>query len=762
MLNYLVDSGVIDEGQRDAMLAAHPDYVTPFYRRGELAELEGRPRGMARFQQRPPKGVQRMKGSEFKIEAAEAAWARYTSRLVYAAHLNDALLKLAALSKEKGSARFVKRAKTAVSGTRVSKEQMRELFLRDLLQAGMEKDEAAGTLDSFLNLLESEDFVFWRTSLIQAGNLFAVRRNGKLRWFEVSPAITGALRRYQKSIGPDTTAGRWILNGFQTMANLFRALIVYMPKFMIKNVVKDFQTAWLFGNTPVAEKFKSLAPDIATMFQAYKGTFNEDARRYFMAGAAWTDLTVTAEKLSRSPEYLVKMLGGKKYPAGPKGTFQAVRDFAKNLAIGANAIEAANRLPEVRRMVAGQTANLEEIIRAGVAGEDVTVPFRRVMGWAGLRLATSVIPFLRASIHANLKIARGLADPELRRALLWKGAVMAGLSMANTAFLLKYAPKKVREKVKDMPRWRLMTGNLLWIPGTEKVIWIPTPWLPGILTSGLGNATALRLFAQDEKAFNEWARSLWQDAKPPMLPPLIGVLAELKYDIDFWRSRFVGPGDRVKRIVGPWLDGLPAEEQYEAYTSLTARRIGKFTKTSPMKVQHAINNLFGYYGKAALDASDAIDGAISGRATGVKRRLFHYWQPFSPDPLHTRYGEDFYDYYRRLTMGIKAVQHAQKLGEGTKVLQDRYGLRRAGKTWRHRNVRKERLRNRFEAARRRHGELRRKHGRMLARGASQEQLDRIREQQIGLFKSAVRAYETSEVRHSIGDDGQDLTPERRE
>jgi hypothetical protein len=87
--------------------------------------------------------------------------------------------------------------------------------------------------------------------------------------------------------------------------------------------------------------------------------------------------------------------------------------------------------------------------------------------------------------------------------------------------------------------------------------------------------------------------------------PLVKTWAELALNRSFYTGRDIVP-DRLQRLV-------PAE-QYTERTSARARTIGRTINVAPIKVDHAIGNTFGLWGRDLLALSNTADPNAPGAA----------------------------------------------------------------------------------------------------------------------------------------------------
>jgi hypothetical protein len=170
---------------------------------------------------------------------------------------------------------------------------------------------------------------------------------------------------------------------------------------------------------------------------------------------------------------------------------------------------------------------------------------------------------------------------------------------------LFYLYNRNDEKYKELPRWQ---RDLFWcfrLPGSETFIRIPKPFLYGSLFGSSVERLMEYFDTKDPKALDGLANTIISSATPVsvedplggLLPTAIKPLIENISNWSFFRRRQV-VSDSRKRL-------LP-EEQYDRYTSETAKVIGKKIGYSPAKLENLLSGYFGGTGRYALEASDLI------------------------------------------------------------------------------------------------------------------------------------------------------------
>lgn len=124
---------------------------------------------------------------------------------------------------------------------------------------------------------------------------------------------------------------------------------------------------------------------------------------------------------------------------------------------------------------------------------------------------------------------------------------------------------------------------------------------------------------------------------------------------------------RDKPIVPPELEGRPAAEQYDNNTPEIYRRIGKALKTSPMKLQYFIDNVFGGVGQQIVSGMNAVLGKVSPspqdkRIEGLVNKLKEITPPnVAPEDVSRKRNEFLYSLSAE---DRKAVEDAERKSKG--------------------------------------------------------------------------------------------------
>lgn len=240
-------------------------------------------------------------------------------------------------------------------------------------------------------------------------------------------------------------------------------------------------------------------------------------------------------------------------------------------------------------------------LEAGYASLEATGNYGRkgsMMSGAFLQGA----PFLNDMIQAGDRFSRSLAkDPA--------GYAMRGLALITapqillTGYYLFGADEKTRDEYLNFPDWSKSTFMHIKFGDT----WVPIPraFAPGFIFGALPEKIMIHMMAKDAPELkNFWLRQMaetitsvspvfdWSKA----LPPFIKSSLENITNFSFFRQRPLFSKDLEKT--------LPAD-QYNQYTSETAKVLGKMFNLSPAKIDNTVEDMTAQIGKYGLQLSDA-------------------------------------------------------------------------------------------------------------------------------------------------------------
>lgn len=270
---------------------------------------------------------------------------------------------------------------------------------------------------------------------------FTVFQDGKLWELTVDDTLFDAL----KALSPDAAESNTLTKTIRASNNLFKSLVTgYNPTFLVRNTVRDLQTAGLYTR------------DGKAFLKNYPKALAEIKNN----GEYWQMYKALGGSYSSVFDYAT---GTVKEPTGKAGKLLA-RLEALNMAT-----EQAPRLAEFMSVVEKGGVNSETLADALYAAADVTVNFGRA-GTLGKVLNANYVPFLNPGIQGFDKMIRRVTETKGGRewAKLVGRAVVLGIAPTLLNALLYHDDEEwddLRDSDKDTNyMFKLKDGIWLKIP----------------------------------------------------------------------------------------------------------------------------------------------------------------------------------------------------------------------------------------------------------------------------------------------------------
>lgn len=270
---------------------------------------------------------------------------------------------------------------------------------------------------------------------------FIVFRDGKLWELTVDDTLFDAL----KALSPDAVESNTLTKVIRASNNLFKSLVTgYNPTFLVRNTVRDLQTAGLYTR------------DGKAFLKNYPKALAEIKNN----GEYWQMYKALGGSYSSVFDYATGIV---KEPAGKAGKLLA-RLEALNMAT-----EQAPRLAEFMSVVEKGGVNSETLADALYAAADVTVNFGRA-GTLGKVLNANYVPFLNPGIQGFDKMIRRVTETKGGRewAKLVGRAVVLGIAPTLLNALLYHDDEEwddLRDSDKDTNyMFKLKDGIWLKLP----------------------------------------------------------------------------------------------------------------------------------------------------------------------------------------------------------------------------------------------------------------------------------------------------------
>ena len=572
MLDFAVDSGLIDTGAREKMQEMNKDYV-PFYRVIE-SMVNGKP------VQAGSNPFMRLKGGTQNVEVIWENIVQQNGMLIHAALINDgkrALLSKLGVTEKLGKATGNQTAGlfaspiasdsrqvliTADQVTRAAVDAMGwSMAAYRMAKAGFVNSEEEMILLAAVERMEQglPLFVpFFEVNRDPTGNVDFYMDNGRKWFFEINdPALWDSLR----FMGPKGT--NLVLQIMGAFSATLRRGVVAVPVFQIKNIIRDTVSSWMLSS-------------------------------HIKVPAARA-LRVVFERMSKDTGYQEMVLNGGGFANRAQG-FEVQRKLIVNpMQLTAiydrfmSRFENANRLAEYKAArAAGATPR-----RAALLSRDISTDFAMRGSSDVARFLAISVPFLNARMQGLYRMGRITSD---YRGTAVSFAVRGAALAAATAAL--YALNKDDDRYKEMPE---DVKDLYWVffygPGEDDYFLLPKPYEPGML---FGTVTERIMEYAETENGKEFADALgWiflQAFNLDLTPQPFKPWRDLERNKDFAGTPIIPYG----------LENVEPSEQFMYYTSETVKAAGRAMDVSPLKMQYILRSYTGTLGTYALAASDAL------------------------------------------------------------------------------------------------------------------------------------------------------------
>ena len=484
-------------------------------------------------------------------------------------------------------------------------------------------------------------------------NQIAIYRDGERQVFEGSPLLIDSMKRLDGNpAGMDLTSK--ILRGF---TNTVRLGVVSNPAFGLAHFIRGQIMAGVNSDTGLIP-FVHPAMALASMFRDPEGF-----KQFLYEGIGG------GRYLDQNGGYLASDLAKEDNTGAP--TFGKAWNSALNPLHWSEGFirltDTATKLAEAQRTVA-QGGTMAE----GIKNSRMVTPDYANVGLQQSVLRTGVA-FIGAHINSLDNMQRVFErDPV---------GAMAHMSVISGMSAAVWYLNKDDEAIDAVPDWQ---KNTYWNINVSRfspdyrgaqdatIVRIPKPWAPGILF-GSGVETALdAYFKPRPQELQHFAENLTKSVIPEVMPNVFQPVLDQYSN----KQAFTG-----RPLVPFYKEKLLPEMQYSAYTSETAKAIGKLigyvplvkdigpstdTLASPAVVENYIRSWGGTLGGWALNLSDK---AIS-KATGAPDRA----TPWQDTPvLHSfvsRYPsfqdqriQDFYENRDKADAAYNSAKAAAKMGD---------------------------------------------------------------------------------------------------
>lgn len=528
LMQYRVDSGLMAQESADYLKQFYPNYV-PTIRVTEGSAGAGRDRNAVRI----GKTVGRAQGGTEILVPLHEALGRQTMKVVREGSKNRFGQRMLEDYVDAGDSAAVRR------------------YIKDAQEFdGGEFDP--DTLDDVSSQPLSKE------------KTFTVFRDGKLWELTVDDTLFDAL----KALSPDAVESNTVTKIIRASNNLFKSLVTgYNPTFLVRNTVRDLQTAGLYTR------------DGAAFVRNYPKALAQIKNN----GEYWQMYKALGGSYSSVFDYAT---GTVKEPTTKAGKLMA-RLEALNMAT-----EQAPRLAEFMGVLEKGGVNSETLADALYAAADVTVNFGRA-GTLGKVLNANYVPFLNPGIQGFDKLIRRVTETKGGRewAKLIGRAAMLGIAPTLINSLLYHDDEEwedLRDSDKDTNyMFKLRDGIWLKIPKGRELS------LLGITADRVSVAVQgqdVDLIATLNTMGNQVAPA------NPLTSNIASALVDSQLlDADSPGRTWYG-GD----IENQRLQGYAPGQRYDSSTDVFSKAVGGALGISPKKLNYVLDQYTGVVGDFLL------------------------------------------------------------------------------------------------------------------------------------------------------------------
>lgn len=525
LMQYRVDSGLMTQQDMDFLEKYYPNYV-PTFRRTERT-----PSTKDRRNVRIGKTVGRAEGGNQKLVPLHEALGRQTMSVVREG------------SKNRFGERLLETWQRSGADSRVRK------YLLDAKE--YDADFSLDTFDGADPTPKKE-------------NTFTVYKDGKQWEMQVDPSMFDAV----KALSPDTKESNVVVKAIRAGNNLFKALVTgYNPTFVVRNTVRDLQTAGLYSR------------DGKAFLENYPLALREIKRD----GAYWKQYKALGGSFSSIFDY---QTGTVQEPSG-KVAKLAARMEALNMAM-----EQAPRLAEFMSVVKAGDGSMENLMDAMHAAADVTVNFGRA-GTLGKVLNANFVPFLNPGIQGFDKMIRRVT--ETKGAKQWSSLVVraAALGIAPTLLnALLYDDDDEWEDLKDSDK---DTNYLFKI---KDGLWLKIPKGRELSILGMTADRVKDIVNGKDVDWGDFITTVGNQVAPSN--PLRSNILAAWFDTDLFDPSSPGRTWYGGDIENQRLRNYAPGERYDSSTDIFSKWVGKQLGLSPKKINYLLDQYSGVVGDFLL------------------------------------------------------------------------------------------------------------------------------------------------------------------
>lgn len=520
LLAYLKDSGILSDKAVRAMREANKAYV-PFYRFFEEAET-GRP-STAKTVRDPIKAIE---GSERKIlDPIES-------------DIKDTFLFLSLAEKNAARQAYVRMGPDFVERVRRASDPLTKKELKALLEEHGLRGKAI------------EEFEAFHPSAYKPGaNEIVVFEKGERQVYRVDAEVAKAFNASDR-IGADLLSRILI-----APASLLRAGVTLSPDFMVRNLIRDALSSFVYASSHPIKTAKGLK-SLITQDTAFT--------RWMNAGGA--NATMVALDRDYIQAQLFKL-------NAETGLMERAWNVAKTplevLRITSELIENATRLGAVRDDLF-RAQDKAQIQALAMMAREATVDFARRGADPSFQQYTRMTAFMNPGIQGLDRMVRAFHDQPV-------GTLAKSLAAITIPSVLLWWANHDDPRWEDIPRWQ---KDLFWIVMTPEHIYrIPKPFELGVMFGSLPERLLEQFVDEHPDALRNLDDTLMQAFGINVIPTAAVPVLE-----QFANRSILTGNPQIPASLEPLLP----EYQYTEYTTEAAKALGRILGAFPGLERQAI------------------------------------------------------------------------------------------------------------------------------------------------------------------------------
>lgn len=355
-----------------------------------------------------------------------------------------------------------------------------------------------------------------------------------------------------------------LVNILAVPGNFLRSSVVISPIYPLRNLIRDSQQVFAQGytNMPLASAFDGVRKAISNS-ESFRDLERFGVVSSNIRGEGGAEGTARAARAQLDSSLMNALSRG----------MRAFEDFNQRFE-AANRVVVYENLLKKGRTKAQAASEARELMNFNRHGANVL-----------MRTLSALIPFQNARIQGADVLYRALRKPDtpdLRRQLLMRGTMLAGLSMAYAAAIQQNPAYKNATTEEQENNWFVP------LPDGE-AIRVPIPFELGFFVKILPEnlVKAVNKTQEGPIFWDSFVRFLLSTMKVDFIPQAAKPLAEaVVTNYDSFRGRPVTPD---------WMKRLEVSDRYDERTSLIAKQISELSgnRLSPIQADHMLRGYSG-------------------------------------------------------------------------------------------------------------------------------------------------------------------------